>query len=329
MLSFADNFLVYGLKKKAKRSPMFISWDIAGGCNAKCSFCNRWSPSRTGEITTDEKLKVIREMGKIKPWFLSLCGGEPLLIKNFNEIISEIKKQKIVLNLSTNGQLLENYVDDILRSKVDFITISVDSHDPDKHNQERKLNDNFEKIKTVLTYIKKNKGKKTKVAVRSIIHKGNISEFDKYYQHWHPFVDDILLQPISTVEKLEFIPKDSWCEKLTESEIREFHRLLKKYSMFDTYNKGITEFINDRSSLAKKNRCYAGFFSLEIDYDGNVFNCGNHINKFGNLKNNSLLEIINGEDAQYVKKNWESRKDVCFCWSNFATLNYYISKITG
>jgi len=69
-------------------APIFVWWDVTYACNLKCKQCyssaGRPSPN---ELSTLEAKKLIREMSKMKIFYIYFLGGEPLLRKDLFDIV--------------------------------------------------------------------------------------------------------------------------------------------------------------------------------------------------------------------------------------------------
>jgi cyclic pyranopterin phosphate synthase len=100
-------------------------------CNLRCTYC---MPADgivlrdKAEFMTQEDLFFITEkfvsLGVKK---IRLTGGEPLLKKNFNEIIQHFSTLPVELTLTTNGVLLDKSFEALARGGVKKINISLDS----------------------------------------------------------------------------------------------------------------------------------------------------------------------------------------------------------
>lgn len=113
-----------------------------------------------------------------------------------------------------------------------------------------------------------------------------------------------------------------------EVEFRKyFFEVLDKYNMGDPYTGGIPRFIFDKDTLKEKHKCFIPFFYVEIDSNGNVFSCCHHEKFFGNLKQNTLMEIFNGNEMQNFRKLVKDGRNKCICWYNPSIFNAYMPKI--
>lgn len=120
-----------------------ISWNLTKRCNLNCDHCYLDADFRGGfktdELTTQECFNVIDQIAEVNPnAFLILTGGEPLLRPDIFEIVKYAADRKFMVVLGTNGTMItrENAVK-IKESGAHGVGISIDSMEPEKHNQFR------------------------------------------------------------------------------------------------------------------------------------------------------------------------------------------------
>jgi len=122
------------LRVKATGWPRLINLEVTKLCNAQCDFCPCW------EIKDYPQLKDYGEvMRKFRPIVLSLNGGEPLLRKDFIDIIDQVRPWCTYLTVITHGGLLtEEKFRELWDHGVDQVSISRNYID-ERHDEERKL----------------------------------------------------------------------------------------------------------------------------------------------------------------------------------------------
>jgi molybdenum cofactor biosynthesis enzyme MoaA len=81
------------------------------------------SAEEIGEIA-----KIFKELGVTK---IRLTGGEPLVRNDFKDILEKIHKLNVDLFITTNGILVNKYLDDIIGAKIRSINVSLDSLNPE------------------------------------------------------------------------------------------------------------------------------------------------------------------------------------------------------
>ncbi len=120
-------------------------------CQCDCLHCGMgiYEKSREKELSTDDVLKIINQLSKIKVKGVYFFGGEPLLRKDLVELIGLAHKRGLRTFLETNGYLLtEKMVGDLKGAGLNLISVSIDSSEPAKHDHLRGLEGLFERAIT-------------------------------------------------------------------------------------------------------------------------------------------------------------------------------------
>jgi len=331
LLTFLDNIMIYMFNKKPRRGPLYIGWDITFRCNAKCPYCDSWKRKPKKELTTKEALKVIREAGKLKVWVIGFTGGEPLLRNDIFLLIKEARKQKINVNINTNGFFLKKFAKQLIDSGVNSITVSADSHIAEEHDKIRKIK-LFDKLIEGINEINKLRvGNTPKVMVRSVLTKNNYKNAEKYIKFWENKVDEIIFQPlhdktadsITNVQdkKMKFIDKD----KVEFSNY--FNKLMKKHKWLSRiYYKEFPTYLFSKEHMLQKYKCFAGFYYIQLDPYGNVFSCGSLFSKVGNVTK-GLYKVWTSKELTKFRYFVKNKKNTCVCWCTNDVLNVYLTKL--
>lgn len=110
---FGDDFLNnLSVWAKENRLPLYTTFELTPFCNFNCVMCyirlNKEQAKEQGEMLTAEQwldiAKQAKEMGTLT---LTLTGGEPLTHPDFWEIYSELNKMGFLVNLLSNGSLID------------------------------------------------------------------------------------------------------------------------------------------------------------------------------------------------------------------------------
>lgn len=81
------------------------------GCNLRCSYCDTKYAleNNSGEEHSIEK--IIEKVDKIGFKNITITGGEPLIHKDINELISKLLNKGYNINIETNGSIdIKNYL---------------------------------------------------------------------------------------------------------------------------------------------------------------------------------------------------------------------------
>lgn len=106
-----------------------VSFAISNRCNLKCKHCmvNADSCAENEFFTTEEIKQAFRKIIEAKPENITVTGGEPLVRKDFLEIITYLRENfDGTIGLMTNATLLNEKNVDVIVSCVNNISISLD-----------------------------------------------------------------------------------------------------------------------------------------------------------------------------------------------------------
>jgi cyclic pyranopterin phosphate synthase len=109
-------------------------------------------PAEGIALTPKKELMTADEVFAIAQTFVNngvdkirLTGGEPLLRKDFPEIIEKLAQLEIEISITTNGILIDRHIDVLKQFKVKKINLSLDTLVPSKFNTIT-LRNQFEKV---------------------------------------------------------------------------------------------------------------------------------------------------------------------------------------
>jgi len=118
------------------RKHNYLRISLVEKCNLRCTYC---MPSEGVQLSPREELMSASEVYEIAKVFVSygvdkirLTGGEPLLRKDFGEIVEYLSSLPVSLAITTNGVLLDRYIDVLKKAGVNKLNISIDTLNPDR-----------------------------------------------------------------------------------------------------------------------------------------------------------------------------------------------------
>ena len=85
------------------KSPYLVDWAITSKCNLECRHC-RGFPQ--GEISPERARKLITEIAELKPGWVIIEGGEPLLRDDLFGLLGLMREKGLEVHLITNGMLV-------------------------------------------------------------------------------------------------------------------------------------------------------------------------------------------------------------------------------
>lgn len=198
------------LKDSYGRVHDYLRISLIERCNLRCHYC---MPEEGVPLRDKEEFMSQEELFAITEKFISLgikkirlTGGEPLLKKNFSEILAKLASYDVELAITTNAILLDRFWEQLDLAGVKKLNVSIDSLNEKIFNQmtRRKY---FQKVKeNILQAIEK----KFEVNLNVVLIKG---------ENDHEIIDFINFtqENAVSVRFIEFMPFDGnqWDESRT------------------------------------------------------------------------------------------------------------------
>jgi [mycofactocin precursor peptide]-tyrosine decarboxylase / 3-amino-5-[(4-hydroxyphenyl)methyl]-4,4-dimethylpyrrolidin-2-one synthase len=89
-------------------APICLTWELTYACNLACVHCLSSSGRRDPrELSTDEAKAVLDELGRLQVFYINIGGGEPMIRKDFFELVTYAVDHGIGVKFSTNGTYLD------------------------------------------------------------------------------------------------------------------------------------------------------------------------------------------------------------------------------
>jgi radical SAM protein with 4Fe4S-binding SPASM domain len=131
----------YGLSAPQRfAAPLMVVWNMTQACNLRCRHCYQDATAGPApdELTLEEKLDAVDQLGAAGVPFMAIAGGEPLMSKDLWAVLERARDRRIHVSLATNGTLLtrEN-VARLIAAGVKYVEVSVDSIAPEEHDRFR------------------------------------------------------------------------------------------------------------------------------------------------------------------------------------------------
>lgn len=115
--------------------PETISLFLTFKCNLTCPMCGQWGdqgvfkdfPNEVlrKQLSPDEIRGLVDELAEFGP-NITLFGGEPMMYKDWTDVVAYIKGKGMRCNMVTNGTLMSVYAERIIDSGIDEIILSLD-----------------------------------------------------------------------------------------------------------------------------------------------------------------------------------------------------------
>jgi radical SAM protein with 4Fe4S-binding SPASM domain len=102
-------------------------------CNLDCAHCYADGPRDTPELSTGDWLRVYQALWRIGIPSVVFTGGEPTLRDDLVELVSQA--DEFVTGLVTNGTRLEELAEPLRDASLDYVQVTLESHDHEIHNR--------------------------------------------------------------------------------------------------------------------------------------------------------------------------------------------------
>ncbi len=122
-----------------------VAWDITHKCNFNCLFCfNNSGSFRKGTLSELEVNRITIALTEFHPFWVCICGGEPLLVKDILKVIKTLSSSDIQVSMVSNGWFIDSNMSKELReSGLRAIQISLDGCKPETHDFLRQKKGSF------------------------------------------------------------------------------------------------------------------------------------------------------------------------------------------
>jgi mycofactocin radical SAM maturase len=89
-------------------APICLTWELTYACNLACVHCLSSSGRRDPrELTTDEARTVLDELRDLQVFYINIGGGEPMIRRDFFELVHHATANGIGVKFSTNGAFID------------------------------------------------------------------------------------------------------------------------------------------------------------------------------------------------------------------------------
>lgn len=282
------------------RPHTYLRISLTDRCNLRCFYC---MPEEGIELIEKPNIMSLEEIINLAGVFrglgvdtVRLTGGEPLVRKNFGFLVEELAKLGVTLKITTNGILLDKYLDLFHKIGLRKINLSLDTLDKAKSVFITKR-DYFERIlKNLELALEMEMEVKLNIVLIKGVNDMEINDFIELTKYKN-----------LTIKFIEFMPfkgnKWDWSKGVGKQEILDI--------ISERYGK-IEELKNPRHSTSSNFRVegHIGSFAIvstitnpfcddcnriRVTADGKMMNC-----LFANTDTDLLTPLRNGEQMEDI-----------------------------
>ena len=266
--------------------PIRIDWDITNRCNLKCKHCCVSADFQNHDLEQEALLEVAEKIVSLNPVVIVISGGEPLVRKDFREIITTIKKKyQGKLFLMTNAVLIDGEMARFIAENFSSVSVSLDGVDEETCSTIRGKGVYAITIAGIRQLLEEGM---TQISASMVITKTTYKYKYRFIDmcremHIEPFLRSLSLVGRAEVKMQDMIPSEQEeieCMPIPELEKNEMEKEpekegAKKIGKVPTFS------------------CGAAFRQFQIDYCGNIYPCQSLMEKELLLGNVLEIEELN------------------------------------
>lgn len=287
------------LKDKHGRVHNYLRVSLTERCNFRCTYC---MPEEGIDLlpkshicTYEELLQIIDTFIELGVNKIRLTGGEPLVRKDADYILMELGKRPVELAITTNGLIVDRFIDVFESCGLKNVNVSLDTLDSDKFTLITRRS-GFERVlKNIHTLVERGFNTKINMVVMRGMNEEEISGFA------------VLAKDLPLIIRyIEFMPFDGnrWnYEKMVSAdEIRD--RLSERYTLIrdvdaphdTTKHYSIDGFKGQIGIISSMSEQFCGSCNrIRLLANGSIKNC-----LFSPDETNLLEPLRNGEDLEPI-----------------------------
>lgn len=287
---------------------------ITDRCNLKCIMCKQWREPKRSELSTDEWKRIIIDLKNNGIKNIHFTGGEPLLRRDLQELISFCFLNGLVAGVTTNGLLLNStLLQELVDAGIRSIALSIDALNGE-YDKIRGVSNSFEQIeRNIFAVSQMKKRKKIDVYINFTLMKNNIKELRNVKNFADKFKLPLavcLLDNNSFIFNLDENRNDFWIKENSDfKDLNEALKFLKKEKAISPYSLIINfpaiDFVGDyfRDPQQEKIPCVSSQDRIIIDPCGNLLGGCMSMGSFGNLQEKKLKDLTLERRYKVAKKN--------------------------
>jgi len=304
-------------------------------CNCRCVMCDIWKDNKNlKQLSIDDISDLIGDLEKMGTKQIVMSGGEALLNSNFFKLCEILKSQGIQITLLSTGLSVKKHADQIL-AWIDELILSIDG-DEVLHDAIRNIDGAYSKLREGVEYLL-SINPNYKITARTVIHRLN-------FRSWPAIIAGAKQMGI---QQISFLPADvsshafnrqtAWAEPKQNEILPSEAELPLLKEIVDQLADQNNNFIAESPAKIKDiyhyysafyglnpfpfKKCNAPWVSTVIEADGDVKPCFFH-ETIGNIRENSLISILNSEKAIGFRKTLNMSTDAtcikCVCSLNLS-----------
>lgn len=277
-----------------------VMLELTYRCNLNCFFCYNDLTLEGRALSTDDYLRLLRDLADLGAMNLTLTGGEPLAHPDFLRLGAEARRLGFVVRIKSNGHALRGELAERIRREIDPFMVEVSLHGAraETHDRQTRIPGSFERL---LANLGEMRALGLRVKVNSTLTRWNEGEIAAMFELADRL--GVRLQMGAEVSARD----DGDTEPLAITATLEGVRRLFQLNAERAARVGAARASAGREvgraedeelpALASDKHCGAGSSGLTIDPYGNVYPCVQWRRPVGNVHERSIREIWWGSEG--------------------------------
>lgn len=341
-----------GMKKGNANQIRQLSFRVTDRCNLRCHTCGQWGDSGylkqevlseliKNEVPTQRYIEILNDLVKNRHHpLIYLWGGEPMLYQGTLELIDTATRLGLPTSIATNGTRIAAVADQLVKTPLFLLQISIDGHNAELHNRLRPAEgneDSFLNIQAGLEAV--NKARKNQkqslplITSLTVISHDNVNHLTDIYESFKDKVDMFVFylswwitperadaHDMDFERRFGFSPRmhrgwlGSWQPDDYEALDESINTVLSRSKHLSnppvtiippiTGEKNLKTYYEDHSSRFGFNQCISIYQSVEVDSNGDITPCRDYRDYIvGNIKEKTITELWNSKSYVRFRKS--------------------------
>jgi len=276
---------------------LYLDVEPTNFCNFKCEFCvgQQQGKRKRGHMSLDMFAEICRQAEKYGCRGIRfLRWGEPLLNKDFFEMIRMAKNHGLLTHVTTNGILLKD-AEQFIETGIDSVIISLQGLNAEEYKRLRK--GNYDVLVSRIVNLKCTRDElganNPFISLSTTVTDETQEEVDAFKKKWEGIVDYVGVGY-------------TWFKRLEDKS-------------------GVQDYLSRAKKLPHLFKCQEVMVKLSIDWDGTVSPCCLDYDQqlaVGNIQNDDLMELWNSEDVKAIRTLLSHKRQDMFTLCQTCELNY-------
>ncbi len=283
--------------------PHVVAWNLTARCNLACAHCYIAAgptASDTGELATDECVRIMDEILELNPSPMFIfSGGEPLLRDDLTTLARTAANRGATVVVGTNGTLLtEEKITELTDAGMSGVAVSVESLDARYHDRFRRGHGS---LGQTLTAVDRLAAHRMDFVVQTTLTKHNRSEL-AYMVDWAADRGAVSFNAYFLVttgrgERMgDLIPTEyeSALDELVGLHQRYLGRMMVRAKCAPHFMRLVHRAAPDSPLLNYRTRCPCGVEYCRVTPDGKLTPCPYLPKSAGDLRRQSFADVWRG-----------------------------------